>query len=295
MSYDELVDMSIAIQQAISNKRDEAMKEVARAYQMALALGITEEEMKAFLDKESASTEVCDQESPALPEPIQAENVTLVEEQDSINSENKEEEESKVEKAIELANTLPLAEGIDDREPYFVTYDFAVSKKGELSLDAETFGRNETAEMISKIKVERMSYAKLLHATDVVSTDDCTAYMWYEGKYITVTFYRVPVKETTGTGESEETLPSMDSLLSDDPEYKEYYAPKHPEKKSDRTLPTMDELLSGEPINRILCLGNEVPDDKAYKQHYRISHVDGIIPTETATGQTIIYIPPVAA
>ena len=84
----------------------------------------------------------------------------------------------------------------------------------------------------------------------------------------------------------------MEELLSDDPEYKEFYAPKHPEKKSDRALPTMDELLSGEPINKILCLGNEVPDDKAYKQHYRISHVGGIIPTEIATGQTIIYIPP---
>ena len=104
-----------------------------------------------------------------------------------------------------------------------------------------------------------------------------------------------PEPEVTPVEKTEEELSSMEELLSDDPEYKEYYAPKHPEKKSDRTLPTMDELLSGEPINRILCLGNEVPDDKAYKQHYRISHVDGIIPTETATGQTIIYIPPVAA
>jgi hypothetical protein len=98
-----------------------------------------------------------------------------------------------------------------------------------------------------------------------------------------------PVEKTEGE------LTSMEELLSDDPEYKKLFAPKHPEKKSDRALPTMDELLSGEPINRILCLGNEVPDDKAYKQHYRISHAGGIIPTETATGQTIIYIPPVAA
>ncbi len=217
----------------------------------------------------------------ALPTPVQEDGPIIPEPR----------KEKKVEKAIELAKTLPLAEGIDDREPYFVTYEFAVSKKGELTLDAETFGRNETAEMISKIKVERMSNAKLLHATDVVSTDDCTAYMWYDGKYITVTFYSVPIKETTCT-ESDGTLPSMDSLLSDDSEYKAFYHPATPVKKNNRSLPALDELLSGEPINRILCLGNEVPDDKAYKQHYRISHIGGIMPTETATGQTIIYIPP---
>ena len=92
---------------------------------------------------------------------------------------------------------------------------------------------------------------------------------------------------------SDGDLPSLEGLLSDDPEYKAFYHPVTPVKKN--SIPTMEELLSGEPINRILCLGNEVPDDKAYKQHYRITHVDGIIPTETATGQTIIYIPPMAA
>ena len=198
-------------------------------------------------------------------------------------------DKTSVEKAIEFAKTLPVAEGIDINKPYFVTYEFAVSKKGELTQDAETFGRNETVETISKIKSGDKGSAKSLHATDVVFTDDCSAYMWYNGKYITVTIYHIPVKGSTAT-EAEEPLPTMDSLLSDDPEYKAFYHPITPVKKN--TLPTMDELLSGEPINRILCLGNEVPDDKAYKQHYRITHVDGIIPTETATGQTIIYIPP---
>ena len=198
-------------------------------------------------------------------------------------------DKTSVEKAIEFAKTLPVAEGIDVNEPFFVTYEFAVSKKGELSLDAEPFGRNETAETISTIRAEAKGFAKSLHATDVVSTDDCTAYMWYDGKCITVTFYNILIKDSTDTV-AEENLPTMDSLLSEDPEYKAFYHPVTQEKKN--TLPTMDELLSGEPINRILCLGNEVPDDKAYKQHYRISHVDGIIPTETASGQTIIYIPP---
>ena len=59
-----------------------------------------------------------------------------------------------------------------------------------------------------------------------------------------------------------------------------------------RSLLTMDELLSGNPINRILCLGNEEPKGKAFRQYTRINHVGGIIPTETATGKTEVYIPP---
>jgi hypothetical protein len=90
---------------------------------------------------------------------------------------------------------------------------------------------------------------------------------------------------------TEETLPTMESLLCDDPEYKAFYHPVTPEKKNNRRLPTLDELLSKEPVNKILCLGNEEPKGKAYRQHTRINHVKGIIPTETATGKTTIYIP----
>ena len=83
----------------------------------------------------------------------------------------------------------------------------------------------------------------------------------------------------------------MESLLSDVPEYKELYTPKVLMKKSDRSLPTMDELLSGDPTNRILCLRNEKKKGSPYRQHTRINHADGIIATETATGQAMVYIP----
>ena len=199
-------------------------------------------------------------------------------------------EKTLVEKAIELAKTLPVADGIDVNEPYFVTYDFAVSKKGELTQDTETFGRNETTEMLSTIKAEVMGNAKSLHATDVVANDDCTAYMWYDGKNITVTFYSTSIKGRTVT-EPEGELPTMESLLSDDPEYKAIYHPITLEKKNSRSLPTLDELLSGQPINDILCLGNLNPKGAAFRQHSRINHAGGIIPTETATGNTLVYIP----
>ena len=97
--------------------------------------------------------------------------------------------------------------------------------------------------------------------------------------------------EKTLDESAEDTLPTLESLLSDDPEYKAFYHPMTP-KKNNRRLPTIDELLSGEPINRILCLGNEEPKGKAYRQNTRINHVGGIIPTETAAGKTGIYVPP---
>ena len=97
--------------------------------------------------------------------------------------------------------------------------------------------------------------------------------------------------EKTSVEDAEETLPTMESLLSDDPEYKALYHPVTPKKKNNRRLPTLDELLSEEPVNKILCLGNEEPKGKAYRQNTRINHVRGIIPTETAIGKTGIYIP----
>ena len=89
------------------------------------------------------------------------------------------------------------------------------------------------------------------------------------------------VKETTP--ETEEVLPTFDELLSTGPV-------KKPVVKTKRTLPTLDELLSGEPIPRILNMGN-LRTDGIYEQNTRICHTDGIIPTETASGSTLIYIP----
>ena len=97
--------------------------------------------------------------------------------------------------------------------------------------------------------------------------------------------------EVPPLGRPETELPTMESLLSDVPEYKELYTPKVLMKNSKKSLPTMDELLSDDPTNRILCLGNEKEKGSPYRHHTRINHADGIIPTETATGKTMVYIP----
>lgn len=126
-----------------------------------------------------------------------------------------------------------------------------------------------------------------------------TASIW-DNPALTAPYYPVAAKkseasaapEKTPVENSDEELSSLEDLLSDDPEYKAFYHPATPVKKNHRSLPTLDELLSGEPINRILCQGNLEPKGAAYRQHSRVCHADGIIPTETATGQTLVYIPP---
>lgn len=99
------------------------------------------------------------------------------------------------------------------------------------------------------------------------------------------------VESETPMVETDGELPTLEELLSGDPEYKAFYHPVTLVKKSSRTLPTLEELLSGQPINDILCLGNLNPKGAAFRQHSRINHAGGIIPTETATGNTLVYIP----
>ena len=248
MSYNELMvrfneylAQGYAYMKAIASKREEEMKKAVSSYKESMAaLGFSEEQMKAILDDDlsiiNAASQECEnrtnpeiQDVPqdngearlALPEPTwEKGEVTLVEEEESINPENNEEEENKAETA-----------SVWDNPALTAPYNPVVAKKNEAPA--------------------------------------------------------VPEKNP------DEVLPSLEELLSDDPEYKEYFAPTAPVKKNNRSLPSLDELLSGEPINRILCLGNLEPKGAAYRQHSRVCDPDGIIPTETATGQTLIYIPPV--
>lgn len=98
-----------------------------------------------------------------------------------------------------------------------------------------------------------------------------------------------PMTKSTPISTTDEKIVPLSNLLSDDPRY-ETKATEHSSKNRKKHL-TMNQMLSGEPINQIILMGNESPKGAAYRQHTRLSHVDGIIPTETACGHTDIYIP----
>ena len=82
----------------------------------------------------------------------------------------------------------------------------------------------------------------------------------------------------------EEKFPTMEELLSSNPEYKAYYVGK-PSIKNKKGMVTMEELLSKEPVNQILCVGNFKTKDE-FGQHTRVCDSKGICPTLTATGNT---------
>lgn len=88
----------------------------------------------------------------------------------------------------------------------------------------------------------------------------------------------------------EEKVSFLDELLYGNPEYKTYYAGENPIKMK-HNLVSMDELLSGKPVNRILNMGNTLPEGTSFRQHTRICHADGICPTLTAQGNTTyVYV-----
>lgn len=99
-----------------------------------------------------------------------------------------------------------------------------------------------------------------------------------------------PVVETPATPVSEDKTWCMEDMLSDSPEYMEYYQGKPSIKKNSKKRLHMESALSGEPIKQIICMGNTVEKGGPYRQNGRLNHADGIIPTEMASGPTGIYI-----
>ena len=96
--------------------------------------------------------------------------------------------------------------------------------------------------------------------------------------------------EKTIADGTEENLPTMEDILSINPEYKALYAGEPSIKKGRGGMFTMDALLSEEPVNQILNLGNLEPEGK-FGQHTRVCDPKGICPTLTATGNTtLVYL-----
>ena len=89
--------------------------------------------------------------------------------EDAINSTNSkkgtiEECPEIVKQAIEMADSLPVADGIIVDSPYFMCYMFKMSK-GELILKEKPYGWNMPAEAVEKLKITEPMYAKDFYKT----------------------------------------------------------------------------------------------------------------------------------
>ena len=256
MTYKELMEMNVAIQQALAIKRANEVKDAIRI--LMDTYGLTKDEMKSYLDGEDSINPVTTQDVDE-----QAETVVIQEEVEDIQTGDGE--------PLVLPESSSRDDGDTDNsinpEPQVGDNQVETAVIPEVLEDIQTGDGEPLALPESSRKDNRK--------TEVSINPEPQEEKNVEPK--------TPVVETEGE------LPTMDSLLSGEPAYKAFYHPVTPVKKA--PLPTMEELLSGEPGNRILTLGNLKPAGSPHLQHTRISHTGGIIPTIMASGQTIVYIP----
>ena len=98
-------------------------------------------------------------------------------------------------KAVEMTKTLPVSNGTDINSPYFVQNSFCITNNGELILTGKPFGSNVDADGFGKYKKNHWKYAKTMKASALVQTDNYTAYIWNEGKSLTVFYYHTQDKK----------------------------------------------------------------------------------------------------
>ena len=95
-----------------------------------------------------------------------------------------------IQKAVEMTKSLPLSAGTDNNAPYFVQREFSITESGDVVPTARPFSKNVSGEdELAGHRRSHRRFAKTMKASIIVSTDDYTAYIWNEGKYITVFYY----------------------------------------------------------------------------------------------------------
>lgn len=90
-----------------------------------------------------------------------------------------------------MTKTLPVSNGTDINSPYFVQNCYCITDNGDLILTGKPLGSNVDGDGLDKYR----KYAKTMKASATVSTDDYTAFIWGEGKNLTVFYYNTQDKK----------------------------------------------------------------------------------------------------
>ncbi len=99
--------------------------------------------------------------------------------------------------AVEMTRERPVGSSIDVNKPYSVQQNFIITNSGGLFRDGKAFSTNLSVEMIDKNKTLHKKFARTMKASALVSTDDYTAYIWDEGKKLSVFYYNSKNKATS--------------------------------------------------------------------------------------------------
>ena len=95
-------------------------------------------------------------------------------------------EDPLITKAVEMTKALPAGNGTDVNAPYFTQCDWTVTGDGGL-IAGRTFSGN--VDSFEKIRAIHQKCAKTFRSSQLSFTDDYTAYIWNEGKNLSVFYY----------------------------------------------------------------------------------------------------------
>lgn len=101
--------------------------------------------------------------------------------------------------AVDMTKTLPLENEAGDSAPFFVQRDFIISGDNEVVPKGRPFVKHigGNAE-VAGLKKRHCRFAKTMKARQVESTDDYTAYIWNDGKTLTVYYYNTECTKLAG-------------------------------------------------------------------------------------------------
>lgn len=89
-----------------------------------------------------------------------------------------------------MTKALPVGNGTDINAPYFIQCELSVIGEGELIQKGKPFSKNIIGdEELAKLRKNHQRFAKTMKAINPVSTDTYTAYIWNEGKNVSVFYY----------------------------------------------------------------------------------------------------------
>ena len=90
-----------------------------------------------------------------------------------------------------LREVIRLPSWVNDRnDPYFIQCEFSVVGDGELIQKGKPFSKNVSdEEELVKLRRNHLRFAKTMKAINPVSIENYTAYVWNEGKNLSVFYY----------------------------------------------------------------------------------------------------------
>ena len=99
--------------------------------------------------------------------------------------------------AVEMTRNQSVINGSYDNSSFSIQQNFFVTKDGGLFCDGKPFITTISDEVLEKNKALHRKYARTMKASSIISTDNYTAYIWNEGRSLTVFYYNTNTQAET--------------------------------------------------------------------------------------------------